>query len=65
MLIIDFSTTVFTKILVLREGLTFGFNGNFGSPKKKFTINCNKSNKTFCLSLHYNVDNSYLLVNGK
>ena len=22
-------------------------------------------NKTFCLSLHYNGDNSYLLVNGK
>ena len=26
-----------------------------------FTVN----NKTFCLSLHYNVDNSYLFVNGK
>ena len=26
-----------------------------------FTVN----NKTFCLSLHYNGDNSYLFVNGK
>ena len=33
--------------------------------KKKFGINISKANTRFCLSLHYNVGNSYLLVNGK
>ena len=33
--------------------------------KKKFSINFTKSNTKFCLSLHYNADNSYLFVNGK
>ena len=30
-----------------------------------FNINVTKANTKFCLSLHYNVDNSYLFVNGK
>ena len=30
-----------------------------------FKINVTKANTKFCLSLHYNVDNSYLFVNGK
>ena len=33
--------------------------------KKMYSINFTVANKTFCLSLHYNGDNSYLLVNGK
>ena len=33
--------------------------------KKKFSINFTKPNTNFCLSLHYNVDNGYLFVNGK
>ena len=33
--------------------------------KKKFSINFTKANTKFCLSLHYNGDNSYLFVNGK
>ena len=33
--------------------------------KKKFSINFSKVNTKFCLSLHYNADNSYLFVNGK
>ena len=33
--------------------------------KKKFSINFTKANTKFCLSLHYNVDKSYLSVNGK
>ena len=33
--------------------------------KKKFCINFTKANTKFCLSLHYNADNSYLFVNGK
>ena len=31
--------------------------------KKNFIINFTKANTKFCLSLHYNADNSYLLVN--
>ena len=33
--------------------------------KKKFEINFSKANTKFCLSLHYNPDNSYLFVNNK
>ena len=29
-----------------------------------YSINFTVSNKKFCLSLHYNGDNSYLFVNG-
>ena len=45
--------------------LTYGINGSFNSPKKKFSINFTKANTKFCLSLRYNADNSYLCVNGK
>ena len=36
---------------------------SFGSPEKNLVFT--KANTKFCLSLHYNTDNSYLLVNGK
>ena len=51
--------------LILGEGPSYGINGSFGSPEKKFSINFTKANTRFCLSLHYNGDNSYLFVNGK
>ena len=51
--------------LILGEGPTYGINGSFGSPEKKFSFNFSKSNRKFCLSLHYNADNSYFFVNGK
>ena len=51
--------------LVEGEGPTIRINGSFGSPEKKFSINFSKANTKFCLSLHYNADNSYLFVNGK
>ena len=51
--------------LFLGEGPTFGINGNFGPSEKTFSINFSKTNTKFCLSLHYNGDNSYLFVNGK
>ena len=53
------------KILVLGESSTFELNGSFGSPEKKFSINFTKANTKFCLSLHYNPDNSYLVADGK
>ena len=43
----------------------YGINGSFGAPEKKFDINFSKANTKFCLSLHYNDDNSYLFVDGK
>ena len=33
---------------------------SFGTAEKKFSINFSKSITKFCLSLHYNGDNSYL-----
>ena len=33
--------------------------------EKMYSANFTIANKTFCLSLHYNVDDSYLFVNGK
>ena len=51
------------KFSVLGEGDTFGINGRFGAPEKKFTINFTEANTKFCLSLHYDGDNGYLSVN--
>ena len=53
------------NLLVLGEGDTFGINGSFGAPEKKLSIHFSKANTKFCLSLHYNADNSYFFVNGK
>ena len=50
---------------VLGEGSTCGITGSFESPEKKFNINFTKVITKFCLSLHYNANNSYLFVNGK
>ena len=49
----------------LGEGPAFRINGSFGSPEKKFSINFRKVNTKFCLSFHYDTDNSYLFVNEK
>ena len=51
--------------LALGEGDTISINGNFGAPGKKFSINFSKANPKFCLSSHYNGDNSYSFVKGK
>ena len=51
--------------LVLDEGDTFGINGNICTQERKFSINFSKARTTFCLSLHFNGDNSYWCVNGK
>ena len=50
---------------MLGEGPTYGINGSFGSPEKKFSINFAEANTKSCLSFSYNADNSYLFVNGK
>ena len=52
------------NVLVLGEGDTFGINGSFGAPEKKFSINFSKAKTKFCLNVNYNEDNCYLFVNG-
>ena len=47
------------NFLVLGEGNTFGINGSFGTTEEKSSINFSKVNTKFCLSLHYNANNSY------
>ena len=37
---------------VLAEGGTFGINGSFGEPEKKFNINFSIAKAEFCLILH-------------
>ena len=36
------------NFLVLGENRTYGINGSFGSPEKKFNINFTKANTKFC-----------------
>ena len=38
--------------LVLGEGPTFGINGNFGSPEKKFSFSFSKAKAKICLGLN-------------
>ena len=45
--------------LIQKKDDTTIYAGNMYSPN--FTV----ANKNFCLSLHYNGDDSYLFVNGK
>ena len=53
------------NFLILGEGPTYGINGSFVSQEKKISTNFTIVNTKFCLSVHYNADNSYLFVNGK
>ena len=52
------------SILILGEGFTQGLDDTTLYAEKTFSINFTKTNTKFCLSLHYNVANSYLFVNG-
>ena len=53
------------NLLIFSEGPTYGINGRFALPEKKFNINFTRTNTKFCLSLHYNADNTYLFADGK
>ena len=48
--------TIAKITLILGDCPTYGINGSFGSPEKKFNINLTEANTKFCLSLHYNAD---------
>ena len=50
------------KFLVLGEGSSQGINDSTGAADKHFSVNFSKANTKFCLSLHYNSDESYLHV---
>ena len=50
-------------ILFLGKGRTQGLDHTL-SAEKLYSINFNKKNTKFCLSLHYNGANSYLFING-
>ena len=50
-------------ILVLGRGPSQGLE-SFLTVEKMYSINFTVTKKKFCLSLHYNVANSYLFVNG-
>ena len=50
-------------ILILGFGLTQGLEYTL-TAEKLYSSSFTEHNKKFCLSLHYNVANSYLFVNG-
>ena len=52
------------NILVLNKDFIQGINGTIYA-EKMFSINFSATRARFSLSLHYNGDDSYLLVNGK
>ena len=53
------------SVLVLGLGLIQKINDTTIDAGKMYSPNFTVDNKTFCLSLHYNSDNSYFFVNGK
>ena len=53
------------SVLVLGRGLIQKINDTAIYAEKMYSPNFTVDNKIFCLSLHYNGDNSYLFVNGK
>ena len=53
------------SILVFGKDFIQRIDGTTIYAEKMYSNNFTVDNKTFCLSLHYNGDNSYLFVNGK
>ena len=51
-------------ILILGIGPTQGLDDTTLTAKAQYSINFSRSNRKFCLSLHYNESNSFLLVNA-
>ena len=52
------------NVLVLGRDFIQGINDTTIYVEKLYSVNFTENNKKFCLSLHYNGDNSYLFVNG-
>ena len=53
------------SVLVFDHGLIQKINDTTIYAEKMYLPNFTVDNKIFCLSLHYNGDNSYLFVNGR
>ena len=53
------------NVLVLGKALIQGINGTTIYAEKIYSTNFTVDNKKFCLSLHYNGNNSYLLMAKK
>ena len=53
------------NILILGHGLTQKVNNTTIYAEKMYLPNFGAENKIFCLSLHYNDNNSFLFVTGK
>ena len=53
------------NILILGQSLTQKINSTTINAEKMYSRNFSAENKTFCLSLHYNGDDSYLFVKAK
>ena len=58
------STNKSKNILVLGKDFVQGLDNTIIYAEKLYSTNSTKTNTKFCLSLHYNRSNSYLLVNG-
>ena len=52
------------NILILGQSYTQGLTDTTLTAEAKYSINFSRSNRKFCLSLHYNGANSYLFVNS-
>ena len=53
------------SVLIFGHGLTQKINHTTIYAETMYSPNFTVDNKIFCLSLHYNCDNSYLFVNGQ
>ena len=53
------------NILVLGKDFIQGINNTTLYTEKIYSINFSATGRRFCLSLHYNGDNSYLFLDGK
>ena len=51
-------------ILILGRGPGQGLDDTTSTAEAQYSINFSRSNKKYCLSLHYNWINSFLLVNA-
>ena len=53
------------NIIVLGKDFIQGINNTVIYAEKIYSINFSATGRRFCLSLHYNGDNSYLFVNDR
>ena len=51
-------------ILILGKGPTQGLDETTLTAEAQYSINLSRSNRKFCLNLHYNGSNSFLFVNS-